>query len=62
MLVLIVVVIVLLGFSYFKDWLRNKYWCQFGWHKWDMYAGYDELRVHGRAKCERCGVRYADQD
>lgn len=38
----------------------GKLLCKLGWHKWDMYAGYEQIRVHKNAICERCKVKYVD--
>lgn len=37
----------------------GKILCWIGWHDWDMYAGFEQIRVHSKAKCERCGAKYA---
>lgn len=58
MLGLILVVIVLLLLGYASSWIKDRYWCKFGWHDWDLYAGFDQARVHGNAHCKRCGVKY----
>lgn len=32
--------------------------CRIFGHKWDMYAGYGEIKVHNKATCLRCGRKY----
>lgn len=36
--------------------------CRLLGHKWDMFAGFEQLRVHSQAKCKRCGVRYEENE
>jgi hypothetical protein len=33
----------------------SKFFCKLLGHKWDMFAGYYEERVHEDAHCKRCG-------
>lgn len=35
----------------------DKVGCFFLGHNWSMYAGFEQIRVHPRAYCERCGIK-----
>lgn len=41
-------------FGYIWNWTS----CKLGFHKWDAYAGFYELKPHPQAKCKRCGKGY----
>lgn len=40
--------------------IKPKWICFLVGHKWDMYCGWYEERVHPKAKCERCENKYED--
>lgn len=32
--------------------------CKLFGHKWDMFAGYEQIRIHPNGICRNCGVKY----
>lgn len=33
--------------------------CRF-FHKWSMYGGHEQIRIHEKAVCLRCGIPYKE--
>lgn len=44
-------------FGFIWNWLKPIV-CKIIGHKWSMYAGYEQIRVHPSAVCERCKAKY----
>lgn len=47
-------------FLYIHKGENMKILCKLLGHNWDMYRGFEEIKPHGRAICQRCGVKYKD--